>query len=124
MSIQINKQIASVQHKNRVVWEVVNDYAKSHPYITIQQIKQVFSNVHTDPDPCVEEWIKAINHTTKDGRYDKRYFDSDPDDKIKVSDGDVTVSTEWRDDPVGGGTLDDNFQQFCALARKLGYIII
>lgn len=124
MSIQINKQIASVQHKNRVVWEVVNDYAKSHPHITIQQIKQVFGCVHTNPDPCVEEWSIAINHTTVDGRPDKRYFDSDPSDKIKVSNGYVTVSTEWRDNPSGGGPYDDNYQQFCALASQLGYTII
>jgi hypothetical protein len=84
----------------------------------------VFSSVHTDPDPCVEEWNTAISHTTKNGKPDRRYFDNDPNDKIKVSDGYVTVSTEWKNKPTGQGTFDHNFDEFCALAQKLGYIII
>ena len=96
---QISKQFVPVPKMNRVVWEVVNDYAKCNPNLTIQQIKKLFSSVNTNPPPCVEEWSVAIRHTTIDGRPDKRYFDKDPDDKIKVFDGYVTVSTEWRDNP-------------------------
>jgi hypothetical protein len=120
---QISKQFVPVPKMNRVVWEVVNDYAKCNPNLTIQQIKKLFSSVNTNPPPCVEEWSVAIRHTTIDGRPDKRYFDKDPDDKIKVFDGYVTVSTEWRDNPSGNGPYDDNFKKFCALAKTLGYII-
>ena len=123
MSFQISKQIASVQGMNRVVWEVVNDYAKSNPHLTIQQIKQVFSSVHTNPDPCVEEWTAGIHHTTVDGRPDRRYCDQDPDDKIKVANGFVTVSTQWRDKTPAQDKYDNNFKEFCALAQKLGYSI-
>ena len=124
MSYQITKQLGSTTVMNRVVWTVVDDYAKCHPNMTIQQIKKVFSSVHTDPDPCVEEWNVAIHHTTQNGTPDKRYCDHDPDDKIKVADGYVTVSTQWRDNPTGGGKYDNNFNEFRALAKKLGYDIV
>lgn len=99
---------------SRVVWNVINDYAQRNPTATLQDIQNAFNGVHTHPDPFVEDWNIAVNHTNRNGELDRRYCINDPDDRIKTASGDVAVSSQWY--------RNGNFADFCRIARGLGYV--
>lgn len=100
---------------NRVVWNVINDYAQRNPTATLQDIQIVFNGVHTNPDPFVEDWNTATNHRTRNGVLDRRYCIRDPQDRIRTASGDVAVSNQW--------IRAENFADFRRIARRLGYNI-
>lgn len=100
---------------NRVVWNVINDYAQRNPTATLQDIQRAFNGVHTNPDPFVEDWNTATNHRTRKGALDRRYCINDPQDRIRTASGDVAVSNQW--------IRAENFADFCRIARRLGYNI-
>lgn len=94
--------------KRQLVLAVVSDYARSHPAITRDELKNIFPKKLEGSHGVVED-VEEAPKQCKD--YLKRFITKQP---IQLSDGAMYVCGEWK---IG------NIGKFIAAAKELGYDI-
>ena len=95
--------------KNRLVWAIVNSYAKQNNVSNVSQLKIVFPN--SLQGKWVVENCDVARRILGEKEYPKRFF-TRLHEIIKLQNENVVVSTQW-----GIGNID----RFVAQAKKLGF---
>lgn len=95
--------------KNKLVLNVVKEYVKINPNITVAELQEVFDySLQGSRNYGV---VKRIEEAKLVSDYEKRFF---VDDEIMVSDGIVVVCTQWA---------ISNINRFIVRAEQLGFDI-
>lgn len=95
--------------KNHLVLCIVKEYAKQHPNITCEQLKETFDRSLQGSYGVVEdaERVKVYQNS------EQRFF-MEPEEVIHLVDGDMYVCSQW-------GKM--NISRFIAQAERLGFKI-
>lgn len=96
--------------KNRLVFNVVNDYVKTRPAILRDELKRVFPKDLQGSIGVIENAEVAEQRSD----YKVRFF-ADEDEVLTLADGKMYVCSQW-------GII--NIPRFIQRAEKLGFVII
>ena len=100
--------------KGRLAFEIIKRYVEQHPNIDFARLEAVFNKETCGVRDVIMVFEEAATRLNKKQKLDIRHFVKTDDDRIKLTDCDVAVSTQWG---------QSNIDKIIAIGKTEGFKI-
>ncbi|MHA7864974.1 KAP family P-loop NTPase fold protein [Flagellimonas marinaquae] len=87
--------------KGKLALEIIRKYVEDHPGIGFNELSMVFNKETCGTKDVIMEFTAASKRKNSKGKLDIRHAVKSKNDKIRLSDCDIAVSTQWGKDNIG-----------------------